>query len=150
MQPTSAGWRTAFPRSICPQEHTWRLAEAKGTSLILCWKQPLPKAPSPLTQGTRAALPPHRQLDMQTQKVPKFMAFYFLIFPTYCPSAGLWNVTWAISCLCNYWRTEFFWVPTSWLASKYSAMRYQFSISFWGEKTQKNFQEIWTMPLTIH
>lgn len=81
----------------------------------------------------------------QTAACADFSGFqiYGLLF-SYIPH--ILPQCWVIKCnlsnlllskLCNYWRTEFLWVPTSWLARKYSVMRYQFSISFWGEKTQK-------------
>ena len=94
-QPTSAGWGAAFPRvSPYPKAHTAigrgrQLSKHLPSSLL---QMPLPKAPSPLTRGTRAALPPQKQLDVKTWKGLKFMAFHILIFPTYHQRAGLSDV----------------------------------------------------------
>lgn len=83
---------TAFPGINTPPRAHMAMGwgqRPESTSPTLCWKQPLCRAPSPLTQRTHPALPPHKQLHVQTWVVSKFMAFYFPIFPTYCHSAGL-------------------------------------------------------------
>lgn len=146
MEPTSADRGPPLPGSIRPQEHTWQWAEARKhlpNSLLK-------------TASLQGTIPTHSEntscsATPQTAACADLSGFqiYGLLF-SYIPH--ILPQCWVIKCnlsnfllskLCNYWRTEFLWVPTSWLVRKHSAMRYQFS---GGENTKKTFKKFGQCP----